>query len=151
MTKLLLGVIAALALAVGLIVTASKAPDSTSLGSNLMLNIAAESLGIALTLLLSLVAIRAARKRFGNVAAPLTQLIKTLRSDRTISPQAARKTVVCAVALLSDEGFLKARGATSRAHETCDICSLKVIVDTDTKGARCSFCKLPKEIWNTEL
>jgi hypothetical protein len=117
--------------------------------SSLSLNIAAELVGVLVTLLgVVLYAAFAARKKFESLATPIAELIAQLRAERRISCEAARRSMVCAVKLITPEYMSnKANNSFSinPKQRPCDVCDLLTTVDADTP---CKDCGLERHIWS---
>jgi hypothetical protein len=124
--------------------------DHRFVGS-LLTNLAAGFLCLAVGVA---VAIIAAARKFGAAARPLLEFIQQLKADDKIEAELARKSVVCAVAVLSESNVHRAiteDAATiepAQAGEACPVCTLPVkLVPGDSKR-RCFFCSLPDAVWN---
>lgn len=120
--------------------------------SNLALNIAAELLGVLITLSgVVLYAVLAARKKFESLATPIAELVAQLRSDGTLSPEAARRSMVCAVKLITPENITKKASKANEplglSHRPCDVCALPTTVG---KGRPCKDCGVEDYIWSIE-
>ena len=133
----------------GLLVAASAFTWGTgaSLSGNLWLNLVAEIAGIAVAIIVAVpVASRFARSRLAKIAPEYAALIAQLRVDGTITCEAARKSIICTVALIADDQLevtdLLQDAAT--APQQCDVCALDFL----TKEEHCFHCGLHRKAWN---
>jgi hypothetical protein len=120
--------------------------------SNLTLNIAAELLGVLITLSgVVIYAVFAARKKFESLATPIAELVAQLRCDGTLSPEAARRSMVCAVRLITPENITKkatpANEPLGLTNRPCDVCALPTTVG---RGRPCKDCGVEDYIWSIE-
>jgi hypothetical protein len=125
---------------------ANQSPQG-SVQRDFLINMAAGLVEIAIgTALTVLLAFLVAKSKFLQLSRPVLELIQRLRIDGRLSPEGARRSVVFAVALLSESNVSKSilSKPTSGARNDCPICSKRV----KEMMNRCSFCKLPKTIWN---
>ncbi len=129
-----------------------KYGSRTSDGSverDFLINVAAGlveiSIGTALTAALALLV---AKSKFIHLSRPTLNLIQRLRIDGRLTREGARRSVVFAVALLSEGNVAKTLGkeVTRGTRSECPICAKRVREKMD----RCSFCKLPRTIWSDE-
>lgn len=123
---------------------------------NLLLNIVAEFLGLAVGgIFAALIAKELAKKKLAELAPNLVRLIGHLRIGETISKEAARDSVICAVHIISEDSLdeLRSKGSGSIAGQKCLICNLNYEIESVTgKGVRCKHCKLEAKVWeNKEL
>lgn len=116
--------------------------------SNILLNLIAELIGIAVGLILPLLLFAwIAGKMVEKAATPIAELIAQLRAEGRISEEAARRSVVCAVNLISEDHIsLKSNNRFSLDFEKgkCDVCDLEIRIGEDK---RCDFCGLKKHVW----
>jgi hypothetical protein len=106
-------------------------------------NVAAEFLLIGLSL--PVVAWFAGRK-FAETGPYVVKLIAQLRKDKKIEPHSARRAVICAVSLISEDslGTIRSDNANS-TNQTCLVCYLPV-----TSEKKCPYCLLSKGIWDSD-
>jgi hypothetical protein len=116
--------------------------------SSLSLNIGAELIGVILGILTPLiVALWYAGKKFEEAATPLAELVAQLRADRKISKEAARRSMVCAVKLISQHHIsLQSNNSFALGYEkkACDVCDLPIRIGEDKS---CDFCGIKQHIW----
>jgi hypothetical protein len=110
--------------------------------SGFLSNVAAESLGLGIGFMF---AAWAARRKLAELAPSLVEFIAQLRKDGTIQGPGARKAVVCAVKLISEESLTEMRSDVVPIDNTCLVCELKV-----NTADRCPHCHLSKAIWDSE-
>lgn len=118
-----------------------------SFWSNLYLNFVPEFIGAAVGILIPLIILAwFADKKLEKLAQPILELIAQLRADGRITELGARRSVVCAVKLIS-ENNMKGKSIslclTPREGE-CDVCTLKIENSDDN---RCKFCGLKDKLW----
>ena len=130
------------------------ADDATTIWaflSNLFLNVVAEFVGIALGIVIPLwVAVRYADKRLEDLMKPIAEFIAQLRAEERISPEAARRGMVCAVRIISQEHkSLSSNNAFSLDYQpqSCDVCSLAIKLGDDKE---CDYCHLKEHIWRID-
>jgi hypothetical protein len=110
----------------------SKATDDFA--SGFLSNLAAESLGIGFGILAASGAgWILARNKVLEVTPAIFSLIQRLRIDRTITSEAAQRSVICAVGLLSEGNVRKAisRGSNASQGTECPICALGVYLRSE--------------------
>jgi hypothetical protein len=91
-----------------------------------------------------------ARAKLKQAALPILKLIQQLESEGRISQGAARKSVVAAVALLSESNVGRAIKPDPKAkHEIrkCPVCWLDVELNSKK---RCKHCSLPDALWHSK-
>jgi hypothetical protein len=114
-------------------------------------NLAAESLGIAFGLIAATsIAWHLARNKVREVIPSIFRLIQALRIEGTIKEKGAQRSVICAVALLSEGNV---RNAISREPEApegtkCPICALSIKLVPKDLPKRCMHCLIEGAIWN---
>ena len=132
----------------GLIYWQADAKDRSTFWSNTGLNLAVEFMGIGIGLGIPLVILGInAKKEFENTATQVAELVAQLRAEGTISKEAARKSIVCAVNVIPKEHISRDannRFSTRFEESYCDVCDLKIRIGTDKK---CDFCQLEKHVW----
>jgi hypothetical protein len=148
---LLLLIVAAILLATISFNLAEPATTGSIFISNLMLNIVAELIGVCLAVSgVIILTLLYARKKFEGVATPIAGLVAQLRAEGVISAEAARRSMVCAVKVITPESMSQRENNQYHLglkHRPCDVCSLPTTVD---EGIPCRFCKLEKHIWTIE-
>ena len=118
---------------------------------NLLLNVVAEFLGLAVGgVFTALIAKELAKKKLKDLAPDLLRLIGNLRIGGTISEEAARDCVICAVHVISEDSLASVRSNEPAvvAGEKCVICSLRY--ETEENGARCKHCHLDGNVWGSD-
>jgi hypothetical protein len=123
---------------------------SQEIWGGMLLNIASEALGWALGLVAAaVIGVKLAKKKLEDVMVPLVELVAELRESKSISPHAARKSVICSVKLLSDEPLGQARKIKPREEViTCGVCQLRADTELDKAGhLSCVHCGLRGNIW----
>lgn len=142
-------IVGALAVAIVFGILACQFPTG-DFWNSILLNLAAEFVGVAIGIGLTIaIATAFAKKKFREIAVPFSDLVARLRMDGSISPRAARRSVIFGVRLLAEDGFGKARDSGKpSANSTCGICSFRASTK-DFGGGRklCSYCKLPDGVW----
>jgi hypothetical protein len=117
--------------------------------SSFSLNIVAELIGIVVGILIPLiVALWYAGKKFEEAATPLAEFVAQLRADKKISKEAARRSMVCAVTLISQDHIsLLSNNSFTLGYEEkdCDVCDLPIRIGEDDKS--CDFCGIKQHIW----
>lgn len=120
---------------------------------NLLLNVVAEFIGLAVGgIFAALIAKELGKKKLEELAQKLARLIGNLRLGGTISREAARDCVVCAVHIISEDSLNKVRSKESIAiaEKPCVICDLDYEIETITgKGTRCKNCHLDGSVWDS--
>ena len=155
MWKLWLALLVLLGALIGFPVLSYHLADSTTkagFASNLILNISSELVGALITLSGAIIyAAFTARKKFESLATPIAELVAQLRCDGSLSPEAARRSMVCAVMLITPENIAK---QATKANEpigirsrSCDVCALPTTVG---KGRPCKDCGVEDYIWAIE-
>jgi hypothetical protein len=123
----------------------------TGFVSNLTLNITAELVGVLITLSGVVYAAIAARSKFESLAGKFAELIAQLRCDGTLTPEAARRSMVLAVRLLSPENITREATEANEplriANRNCDVCALPTTVG---KGRPCTDCGVEDYVWAIE-
>jgi hypothetical protein len=120
--------------------------------SDLTLNITAELVGVLITLSgVLLYAAFAARDRFDSMAGKFAELIAQLRCDGTLTPEAARRSMVVAVKLMTPENVTRKKTDANEpigiANQICDVCALPT---TSRKGKACDDCGVEDYVWSIE-
>jgi hypothetical protein len=113
-----------------------------------ILNLFAEGLGVAVGIV---VLGKLAQAKFFSVAPDLVRFVAQLRRDGTISPKAARRSVVCIAALLGEGKLEQLRRAAPVAGDKapCHVCSLRARTDGSSGQIVCHYCKLPNALWQS--
>ena len=121
---------------------------------NLLLNVVAECLGLAVGgIFAALIAKELAKKKLEELAPALVRLIGHLRIGGTISGEAARDCVICAVQIISEDSLDKVRSTEpgTIAGKKCLVCDLIYeIKPIEGKGERCKHCQLDSKVWDNE-
>ena len=118
--------------------------------SNFLLNLAAGFLGVVVGVVLGVrVATLLAQRKLDELAPRFVDLIKQLWTDRLISSEVARASVICTVGLISEASLQKARkAARDSVVAPCAVCSLESRATPDIAGVqRCSNCGLEGAVW----
>lgn len=152
--KIAIGSTAVLGILLGIGSFILLAANKDSFAGNLLLNIVAECVGFAGGAAIGVwVAVSLAEDKLTRVAPHLVRLIRQLREDDTITGQAARECVGCAVLALSEKPFRDWRDAAPGSHypTPCGVCALTFEADSAADGVRCLRCGLPAETWSDEL
>ena len=115
-------------------------------------NIAVEVVGLLIGIPVGAwLAATSARRRLNKVGPPLIRLIKQLREDGNLSPEAARACVVCTARVLSHE-IEKQKdglGIPKRRDEKCTVCMLEYKTISPKGGSpECAGCGLHNNVWN---
>ncbi len=85
------------------------------------------------------------QSKFQEIARPALDLIQSLRLGGTIKKETARKSVVFAVALLSENNVSKSlKPGDGELNGRCPICALPANPEME----RCFHCHLPQTVWN---
>lgn len=118
---------------------------------NWLVNLGAGFLGMgATTLVATATGWLLARRKLNNVAVPILRLIQELRFKSQISPEAARRAVVCVVNLMPEGSMSSSKlRRKESALQKCPVCFLDIDPGTDLRK-QCSFCLLPGAVWNYE-
>ncbi len=111
-----------------------------------LVNVAAGLVEIAIGTALAAVATWAvAKNKLRELSRPVLALIQRLRIDGRLTEEAARRSVVCAVALLSESNVSKEiRPGPDEPNTDCPICAQPVA----ERMNKCIYCQLPKAIWS---
>lgn len=118
--------------------------------SGFLSNLAAESLGIGFGILAaSAIGWILARNKVLEITPAIFSLIQRLRIDQTITSKAARRSVICAVALFSEGNVGKAisRDSDALEGEECPICARGVTFVPNDPRKRCGHCFIAGAIW----
>ena len=101
--------------------------SNNSVASNLLLGLSANVTALVLGMVVAAVAAsQLAAEKLAILARHLLEPIAQLREDGTISGHAARRCVVCAVALISPDQLADVRSTASVAHGAeCGVCALQ--------------------------
>jgi hypothetical protein len=112
---------------------------------NFLVNLAA---GFAVLFVATSVALILGRSKLKQTAVPILKLIQQLESENKITQEAARKSVVAVVAVLSEGNVSRAieRDPNSKLIK-CPVCWLDVEL---TPQNRCKHCLLPDALWNSK-
>lgn len=123
------------------------ASSRAEFAGNVLLNVTAEFVGAAVGLLLAFrLASKIAAEKLLDLSPSLLRLVKRLREGNTITGEAARECVICAVRFLSDDHIVKLRtGAVPADPVKCDVCGLSA--EINKQGATCSRCGLSAVVW----
>lgn len=116
--------------------------------SGFLLNLAAELMGVALTLWGAAIV---AGKKLDNLTPRLVDLIAHLRKDKKIGSETARSAVICMVEILSEDRLRRTRPSLSiyTRERNCRVCLDSSEIDKEDDGSeRCKHCRLKREIWN---
>lgn len=124
----------------------SRGSEGHLFQKDFLVNVAAGFVGMGLgTLAAAWIGLALARNKLRQVSKPVLALIQRLRIDGKINEEAARRSVVCAVTLLSESNVsTQIRPGVAGASDRCPICAL----DINREFQRCPHCSLPKSIWN---
>lgn len=118
-------------------------------------NLAAESAGVGFgALATSGIGWKVARSKVIETTPAVFRLIQKLRIDGTILPEAARQSVICAIALMTEGNINNAalRKPDARAGDECPICTLGVnFVSPDDPRKRCGSCFIEGAIWKDKI
>jgi hypothetical protein len=111
-----------------------------------LVNVAAGLVEIAIGTALAAVATWAvAKNKLRQLSRPVLALIQRLRIDGKLTEEGARRSVVCAVALLSESNVSKEiQPDLDKPNTDCPICTQQVTEQMN----QCFYCQLPKTIWN---
>jgi hypothetical protein len=110
-----------------------------------LVNLAA---GLALLFIATLIAVIVARRKLKHTALPILKVIQQLESDDKISHQAARKSVMAVVAILSESNVSRAIKRDPKLEPIeCPVCRLKVELNPQK---RCKHCLLPDALWHSK-
>jgi hypothetical protein len=123
-------------------------PDAHQFTRDVLANLAASCAEIAIgTFFAALVGWAISKTKLRELSRPVLALIQRLRIDGKLTEEGARRSVVCAVALLSESNVSKSIEPGSGDPNTeCPICTQLVEQEMD----KCVHCQLPKTIWNDE-
>lgn len=125
-----------------------------SFSGNLLLNVVAEFLGLAVGgIFAALIAKELAKQKLEELAPFLVRLIGHLRIGGTINDEAARDCVICAVQIISEDSLDKVRSKEpgTIAGKKCVICDL--VYETKSiegKGVLCKHCNLDSKVWDNK-
>jgi len=104
--------------------------------------------GFALLFVATLIAVIVAQRKLKHTAVPILKLIQQLESDDKISQQAARKSVMAVVAILSESNVSRAIKRDPKLKPIkCPVCRLDVELNPQK---RCKHCLLPDALWNSK-
>ncbi len=134
------------AICISFLLYARKLPDAHQFRRDALANLAASCAEIAIgTFFAALVGRSVAKIKLRELSRPILALIQRLQIDGKLSPEGARRSVVCAVALLSESNVRKSiEPGAGEPHTQCPICTQLVEQEMD----KCIHCELPKTIWN---
>jgi len=135
-------------LCVSFLLYARTLSDAHQFRRDALANLAASCAEIAIgTFFAALVGWAVAKTKLREISRPVLALIQRLRIDGKLQPEAARRSVVCAVALISETNVSKEIEARAgNATTDCPICAQDVEQEMD----RCLHCQLPKTIWRDD-
>lgn len=108
------------------------------------------SAGFAALFFATLVALAIARAKLKSAAVPILKLIQQLESEGRITQEAARKSVVAVVAVLSESNVsraVKPDPNVSKDIKECPVCWLDVELNPKK---RCMHCLLPDALWHSK-
>lgn len=110
-----------------------------------LVNLAA---GFALLFVATLIAVIVAQRKLKHTAVPILKLIQQLESEDKISQQAARKSVMAVVAILSESNVSRAIKRDPKLEPIkCPVCWLDVELNSQK---RCKHCLLPDALWHSK-
>jgi hypothetical protein len=125
-----------------------------SFSGNLLLNVVAEFIGLAVGGIIAvLIAKELAKRKLKELAPDLVRLVGHLRMGGTISRDAARDSVICAVHIISEDSLERVRSKEpgAIAGKPCVICDLDYETEaTQGKGVRCKNCHLDGSVWDSK-
>jgi hypothetical protein len=140
-----------LLLGIAVLLEAWHVEESNKFAMNWLVNLGAGFLGMAAaTLVATATGWFLARQKLKDLAVPMLRLIQELRFKSQISPEAARRAVVCAVTLMPEGSVSSSKlRRKESALQKCPVCFLDIDPGTDLKK-QCSFCLLPGAVWSYE-
>jgi len=111
--------------------------------SNFLLNVAAELLGLVLTVWIASIVVKS---KLDDLMPRVIDLIAHLRKDDKINGETARREVICTVGIFSEERFLRTRPAISilTNEKNCEVCLMRAeTTPRKDNFVRCKHCRLP--------
>lgn len=140
-------IIAFAAAAVTFVISLLLAKDSgREFWSGFLLNVAAELLGVALTVWGATIV---ASKKLDELTPRFVNLIAHLRKVDKIDSETARGAVICVVEVLSEDRLQRTRPSLSvfTREQHCRVCRDSFEVEKVKGIERCKNCGLKSEVW----